>query len=436
THVGKVNVILVQFCNLEREGRNDKVNNIKRRMLEKHTPLTVWSLLSHLNHRDQKKPHATGIPILPATPKLHSTQFPTAGDPFRGFLGKMTIAKRSYSRIDTLELKALIVRKVGHQRADKYFDQLRRLLSLKISKSDFERICIMIIGRENVPLHNRLIRAILKNACLAKVPPVRGSARVGSAFSAKDSNGLQRETLFGDAFPLRRTGSLAARDRRFKGRQNALGQLGKPQFGEELIYKTLEQQSATELNSLGSRPPISVEEGEEVEQMAGSPSIQSRSPVTAPLGISMNFGCGRRLHSNVSLCRKDYPETCHSNGGLPDTRSLRSRLEQKLEKEGLTMTMDCVNLLNNALDSYLKRLVESFMDLAGSRSGNEHLRQQHRQLVTSSNVVLPGRCMQTATRSAGASVSDFRLAMELNPQVLGPDWPIQLEKICIRASEE
>ncbi|TKY51022.1 SAGA-type complex [Spatholobus suberectus] len=347
----------------------------------------------------------------------------------------MTIPKQSYSRIDTLELKALIVRKVGHQRADKYFDQLRRLLSLKISKSEFDRICIMIIGRENIPLHNRLIRAILKNACLAKVPPVRGSARVGSALSVKDSNGLQGgsiQTMFGDVFPpsMRRIGSLAARDRRFKGRQ-----FGLP--SEELIYKTLEQQSATELNSLGSRPPISVEEGEEVEQMAASPSIQSRSPVTAPLGISMNFGCGRRRHSNVSLHSKDYPETCHSNGDLPDTRSLRSRLEQKLESEGLTVTMDCVNLLNNALDSYLKRLIESFMDLAGSRSGNEqHLRQQNRQLVTSSNVLLPGRCMQTATRSAGASVLDFRLAMELNPQVLGPDWPIQLEKICIRASEE
>lgn len=358
----------------------------------------------------------------------------------------MTIPKRNYSRIDTLELKALIVRKIGHQRADKYFDQLRRLLSLKISKSEFDRICITIMGRENIPLHNRLIQAILKNAYLAKVPPVRGSPRGGSASSAKDSNGLQRgsiQTMFGDAFPpsMRRIGSLAARDRdrRFKCRQNGLWPLGKPQFGlasEEMMHKTLEQQSATELNSLGSRPPISVEEGEEVEQMAGSPSIQSRSPVTAPLGIPMNFSRCRRLHSNVSLCSKDFPESCHGNGHLPDTRSLRSRLEQKMEKEGLTVSVDCVNLLNNALDSYLKRLIESFMDLAGSRSGNEHVRQQNRQLVTGSNVLLPGRCMQTATRSTVASALDFRLAMELNPQVLGPDWPIQLEKICIRAAEE
>ncbi|KAJ1402863.1 Transcriptional coactivator Hfi1/Transcriptional adapter 1 [Sesbania bispinosa] len=355
----------------------------------------------------------------------------------------MTISKRSYTRIDTFELKALIARKFGQERADKYFYQLGRFFSSKISKSEFDKICIKTIGRENIPLHNKFIRAILKNACLSKVPPLRASSRIGSALSAKDSNGQQSSSVLtpnGDAFrpSLRRGGSLAARDRKIKGRQNALGTLGKPQglASEELIYKTQEQQSPTELNSLGSRPPISVEEGEEVEQMAGSPSIQSRSPVTAPLGIFMNFGGRRRLLSNVSLCSKYYPETCHSNGVLPDTGSLRNRLEQKLEKEGLTATVDSVNLLNNALDSYLKRLIESCMGLAGSRSGNEHQRQQNGQSTTGSNVLLPGRCMQTATQSASASVLDFRLAMELNPQLLGPDWPIQLEKICIRASEE
>lgn len=350
--------------------------------------------------------------------------------------------KRSYIRVDTLKLKALIVRKVGQQRAGKYFGQLGRLLSSKISKSEFDRVCIRTIGRENIPLHNQFIKAILKNACSSKVPPPRGPARIGSALSGRDSNGLQQSSVqipYGDAVPssLRKDGSVAPREQKFKGRRNGFGLLGKPQSltPEELIDKAQQQQSATELNSLGSRPPISVEEGEEVEQMAGSPSIQSRSPVTAPLGISMNFGHGRKLLSNV-LGSKCHPDTCQSSGDLPDTRSLRSRLEQKLEKEGLTVTVDCVNLLNNALDSYLKRLIESSIGLAGSKSGSEYLRMRNRQSVTGSNVLLPARYMQTATQSAGVSVSDFRVAMELNPQVLGPDWPIQLEKICICASEE
>ncbi|OIV91132.1 hypothetical protein TanjilG_30354 [Lupinus angustifolius] len=234
-----------------------------------------------------------------------------------------------------------------------------------------------------------------------------------------------------------RHGSLPVRDRKFNtGRQNATGPLGKPQnlASEELISKRLEQQSAMELNSLGSRPPVSVEDGEEVEQMAGSPSIQSRSPVTAPLGISMNFGSCRKLLSNVSLCNKYYEETCHSRGHLPDSRSLRSCLEQKLEKEGLTVSVDCVNVLNNALDSYLKRLIESYLNLSGSR--NEELIQPHGRLRTGSNRLCPGRYMHTTTQSAGTSLLDFRVAMQLNPQVLGPDWPIQFEKICMRSSEE
>lgn len=344
----------------------------------------------------------------------------------------MTLPNRNYTRIDILELKALIVRKVGHQRSVKYFDQLRRLFSLKISKSEFDRCCIKTIGRENIPLHNQLIRAILKNACLAKVPPIRGSSRIGSPLSVKVPNG--------DAFSpsLQKGRSLVGRDCKFKDRQSPLGPLGKPQSVSsiELVSKAQEQQSATELHSLGSRPPVSVEDGEEVEQIAGSPSIQSRSPVTAPLGISMNFGCGRKLLSNVSTFSKYYPETCQSSGDLPDTSSLRRRLERKLEKEGLAVTVDCVNLLNNSLDAYLKRLIESSIGLAGSRCGNEHQRQLNGRSVPGSNVLLPGRYKQTVTNSTCASLSDFHNAMELNPQILGPDWPIQLEKIGLSAGEE
>ncbi|PNX94468.1 hypothetical protein L195_g017644 [Trifolium pratense] len=354
----------------------------------------------------------------------------------------MTVPKRNYTRINALELKALIIRKVGRQRAGKYFDQLGKLVSSKISKTEFNKICILTIGKENIPLHNQLIKAILNNVCLAKVPPLRGAAKIGS-LNAKDPNQQQTKSMqmrYGDAFPpsLRKGGSFATHEGRLAGRQNVLGQLGKPRnpASKDFIYKTPEQQSATELNSLGSRPPISVEDGEEVEQIAGSPSIQSRSPVTAPLGISMNFGYGRSPLSNASSCRKYPPETCYNNGYLPDTSSLRSRLEQKLEKEGLTATVDCVNLLNNALDSYMKRLIESSTGLSGPRIGNEHRRQQNGQSLAGSNILQPRRYIQTATQSSRASLLDFRVAMELNPQSLGPDWPTQLEKICIRASEE
>ncbi|PON90570.1 Transcriptional coactivator [Trema orientale] len=348
---------------------------------------------------------------------------------------------QGYSRIDTVELKAVIVQKIGLQRAEKYFDQLRRLFSFKISKCEFNKFCIRTIGRENISLHNQLIRSIVKNACLSKVPPTRGIREV------KITNGGQRnnlQSLYGDAFtPSPRKGrSQVNRDRKFRDRPSPLGPFGKPQSVtyEELISKAQEQQSATELLSLGSRPPVevaSVEDGEEVEQDAGSPGVQSRSPVTAPLGISMNLGGARKALSNKSIGNNYCPETCQNSGELPDTRSLRNRVKQKLEMEGLGISVDCVNLLNNGLDAYLKRLIEPCMRLAGSRHGNEHLKQLNGRFIRGLNgAVVPGRHAQCQLTSTCASLLDFRAAMEFNPHALGEDWAIQLEKIGLRASEE
>lgn len=353
---------------------------------------------------------------------------------------------QSYSRIDTLELKALLIQKIGHQRAEKYFDLLQRLFSFKISKCEFNKFCIRTIGRENIPLHNQLIRSIVKNACVAKVPPFKASKKLGSTLNVKVTNGYKRnclQSLYGDVFPPtnRKGRSPVNRDRKFRDRPSPLGQLGKPQSVtcEELASKAQEQQSATELLSLGSRPPVevaSVEDGEEVEQIAGSPGVQSRSPVTAPLGVSMNLGGARKALSNVSVSSNYHPETCQNCGELPDTRSLRSRLQQKLEMEGYNISVDCVNLLNNGLDAYLKRLLEPCMRLAGSRYGNEHLNQLNAQFVPGLNGMLPGRYMERTKSSTYASLLDFHAAMDLNPCTLGEDWAIQLEKIMLRLSKE
>ncbi|XP_062089637.1 uncharacterized protein LOC133796169 [Humulus lupulus] len=353
---------------------------------------------------------------------------------------------QSYSRIDTLGLKAMIVQKIGLQRAEKYFDQLRRLFSFKMSKCEFNKFCIRTIGRENLPLHNQLIRSIVKNACLSKIPPTKGIRKVGSTLNVKIANGCQKnnlQSLYGDAFtPSPRKGrSPVNRERKFRDRPSPLGPFGKPQSVtcEELIFKAQEQQSATELLSLGSRPPVevaSVEDGEEVEQDAGSPGVQSRSPVTAPFGISINLGGARKALSNLSIGNNYRAETCQNSGELPDTKSLRSRVKQKLEMEGLGISVDCANLLNNGLDAYLKRLLEPPIRLAGSRRENEHTKQLNSRFIRGANgTVIPGR-QQSQLASTCVSLLDFRAAMELNPKLIGEDWALQLEKIGLRASGE
>ncbi|KAL1199301.1 hypothetical protein V5N11_016139 [Cardamine amara subsp. amara] len=291
-----------------------------------------------------------------------------------------------FSRLNTLEIKALIYQKIGHQRADTYFNQLGKFLTSRISKSEFDKHCIKTIGRENIALHNRLVSSILKNASVAKSPPPRypkKSGNVDSAFSPSPRKCMSRK---------------------FRDRPSPLGPLGKPQS-----ITTTNDESMSKAQRLPMEV-VSVEDGEEVEQMT---SVQSRrSPLTAPLGVSFNLKTGARksIFSSYNGINRD---TCQSSGELPDTNTLRARLEKKLEMEGIKLSMESANLLNTGLNAFMRRLIEPSLSLASSR-----MNSQRKQTV--SNV----------------SVLDFRSAMELNPRVLGEQWPIHLEKICCRGSEE
>ncbi|XP_021751421.1 uncharacterized protein LOC110717083 [Chenopodium quinoa] len=354
---------------------------------------------------------------------------------------------RRFDRIDILEIKIQICRKVGSQRAEKYFGLLDSFFGLKIGKSEFDKSCIAAIGPENISLHNRLITSILKNACQSKTPPSKRS-KLESPVVDKVANGYQRsclQSLCRDVLPLspRKGRTPCFRDRKSKDRPSPLGPHGKPNAVEackDLGHKTLEQQSATELLSLGSRPieVNSVEDGEEVDQAAISPGIHSRSPVTPPLGIPWNGKGNRKVISSLSsssLSSSRIPvESCHGVGELPNTSSLRKRLEQKLEKEGLSISLDCVNLLNNGLDSYLKRLIKPSLELASLRNGSKR-QNMSAEGVHGLNGLWPVKCLQSPSMSPTVSLLDFRTAMELNPQVLGEDWPTQLEKVCLQEFE-
>lgn len=294
------------------------------------------------------------------------------------------VAKQHYSRVDILELKTHILRKIGHQRTEKYFDHLKRFFSLRISKTGFNKSCIRLIGRENIHLHNQLILSICKNACLSKAPPTQQKSRA----------------------PINRDHKL-------------INPLGK------------NSQTPTELHSLGSRPPlevISVEDGEEVEQNAISPGIQSTSPVTAPIGVSMKVVPRRTIFAGSKLRLGN----CVNSGELPDSRSLRGRLEQELGAKGMSISMGCVNLLNNGLDAYLKRLAEPCIGLAKSRCKLENRSKlmNHRRITYGSNGCVLGRYVQMVSPEPfSVSMTDLRVSVESNNRNLGEDWPIQLEKL-------
>ncbi|KAI3451941.1 hypothetical protein Pfo_008606 [Paulownia fortunei] len=353
-------------------------------------------------------------------------------------LGVKMPGDRHCPRIDTIELKHHIERRLGQQKSEKYFNLLNRYLSLRLSKLEFDKLCIGLLGREDIALHNGLIRAIIRNACIAKsLPPKDGKGQ--SSLNVKVTNGYQSslQLLCRDVFPQspRKGRTPTLRDRKSKDRPSPLGPHGKPRIvaGEDSVPKVQEQQSATEILSLGSRPPVevtSVEEGEEVEQVAGSPGIHSRSPLRAPLGVCLHAKGTRKV-----LCHGSSPfidlDTCYNNAGLPDTSSLRKRLEQRLGMESLNVSTYCVNLINNGLDVFLKRLLKPCLDLAASRSECKLPNKVHHQAS-----VVNGMRPLTCAQKSSVSMTDFQVAMQVNPRILGEDWPVQLENVSLRASED
>uniref|UniRef100_A0A0D3D437 Uncharacterized protein n=1 Tax=Brassica oleracea var. oleracea TaxID=109376 RepID=A0A0D3D437_BRAOL len=171
----------------------------------------------------------------------------------------------------------------------------------------------------NVPLHNRLLRSILKNATVTKSPPPR--------------------YLLGSPLPL---SPQKCRSRKFRDRPSPPGPLGKPQS-----ITTTNDESMSKLQ----RVPIefaSVEEEEEVEQI-----VQRRIPLTAPLGVSITS-------KRKSVCR--WGGTCQNSGKLPDTMTSKTVLEKKLEKEGMKL-MDSASVLNNGLDAFITRLIKPCLSL-------------------------------------------------------------------------
>ncbi|PHT54813.1 hypothetical protein CQW23_03299 [Capsicum baccatum] len=323
-------------------------------------------------------------------------------------------------RIDTYQLKLRIERKIGQQRAEKYFTALSKYLSLKLSKAEFEKFCIGLLGRDNICLHNALIRAIIKNACTAKTPPPK-DGMMQASFHVKVPNGYQRGTLQSlcrDAFPQspRKGRTPTLRDRKFKDRPCPPQPHWKTHSAasEDNSPKAREHQSATELLSLGS--------------------IHGRSCITAPLGISLNARGTPKLVCHRSASSPLHGiESCNSTRELPDSNFLKKLLERKSETEGLQISTDAINVLNYGLDVFLKRLIKPCLDLAGSKSQPKRI---HDQAVSVSNKTRPTKYIQGPSDLFSASMLDFRSAMELNPRILGEDSRIQLEKVSLHTYGE
>ncbi|KAK4436737.1 hypothetical protein Salat_0007600 [Sesamum alatum] len=420
-----------------------------------------------------------------------------------------------HSRINLAELKAQIVKRLGPEGSKQYFSYLHRFLSMKLSKVEFNKLCLRILGRENLPLHNQFIRSILRNACSAKAPPppshkddalkyvthvggkeisADGYQQNGSNTSMSQASGSPGLSNGGDILPVSpRKARTGFRDRRSGDRRSALGPNGKTGFASHLSTTTqssdlnavvengdmnppdigrpvqqhqgLMRQSDNESENLvtqpakmsvarrspdGSAPLCSKDKTELVARNDGKEN-SARSPLRAPLGVPfrpVSIGGARKALPSASRSR--FIST-FNDGALLDSLTLRERMEHIATAQGLEgVSVDCANLLNHGLDSYMKGLIRSCIELVGARSGHEltknnaHKHHSHTKLI---NGVKQGHQyqiqnggehfgLQEQKLSGPISLQDVRVAMELNPRQLGEDWPLLLEKICTHAFEE
>lgn len=192
-----------------------------------------------------------------------------------------------------------------------------------------------------------------------------------------------------------------------------------------------------------------VEDGEEVDQ--ATLSSFSRIPLLAPLGIPFCPASVGGARKAMSVGKSDDFVSYHDTGELSDMESLRRRMQQIAAAQGIGgVPVDCANILNMMLDAYLKRLIKSCIELVGARSTPElrsHLVQKHQIPDKVLNGTWPASNhlhMQnnliggTHEKKFPISISmvDFKLAMELNPQQLGDEWPLLLEKISLSSFEK
>ncbi|XP_071731816.1 uncharacterized protein [Rutidosis leptorrhynchoides] len=268
-----------------------------------------------------------------------------------------------HSWINLAELKDRLTKKLGPERSSQYFDYLKSFLSLKLNKPDFDKLCLRTLGRDNISLHNQLIRSILNNACTRTVPPT---------------------------------------------------------IVDNKVY--LEN---------GSIPVVHRKSGKEVA---------SRNSLHPPLGIQKWPVSGSRKVSSLGSSSKCVTD------GLLETLTLKERMDNLAATQGLQgVSMDCARVLNNSLDFYLKNLIRSVAKLSGPGLGHEPIKNgsvNHQAHLRPLNGVTPVCQYQIQSRmqerepKRAFSLRELTVAMELDPQQLGEDWPVLLEMIYTHGFEE
>ncbi|CAH8367137.1 unnamed protein product [Eruca vesicaria subsp. sativa] len=340
-------------------------------------------------------------------------------------------------RINLGEMKGHIVKKIGVERSKKYFSYLSRFLAQKLSKREFDKSCFRLLGRENLSLHNQLIRSILRNATVSKSPPTvqdlakpvqsRGDGSLVPNHNSQNGPVLSKSNGVLPISPRKVRSGM--RDRKVRESNGKVEHMS-PLCRENGDLSRFDHQRSGRYDERDGEFLGPSKDQVATAAVRDDDENVSLSPLVAPLGISFCSasvgGGGYRRTVPVSTVMS----CCYDSGGLlPDTEMLRKRMESIAVAHGLEgVSMECANTLNTMLDVYLKKLIKScsYRDKQDSQTRNNGLQIHTRN----------GPYDRTQQDHHSVSLLDFRTAMELNPQQLGENWSTLRERISLRSFEE
>lgn len=352
------------------------------------------------------------------------------------------------ARINLHDVKAQMVKRIGTRRANQYFNHFRSFISSRIGKKELDKLVLLTIGKENVALHNQLVRAVFHNAIHAEIPP-------------NSSNDLRSN---GDVF----NSSLR------KGRSNNDIPNSRKKVDDSTtpvdLQRSLQtiQDAAQQLEEAG----ITTEFVPAVKRLRMLPRIINSTSGEVKRGLEMEF-CEEMMQpasyfvrASCSLQRPmghfyqqlgdEIEEEDDQISDLPDTDSMQKLMEQLARNQGMEcVSKECAHILNYAVDALMKKLIKACVDLVGSSNKQKNtisedsqgLQQQARdnnnnnnsnnnnnmKMGSVSGIKFP--CPVEICKPP-ISLTDFKVAMELHPQQLGENWPVQLEKITSRLFDQ
>ncbi|KAG6519578.1 hypothetical protein ZIOFF_023072 [Zingiber officinale] len=329
------------------------------------------------------------------------------------------------------DLKSQIFKRLGQEQAQQYFSYLNHFLLQKLSKQEFNKLCILTLGHENIPLHNQLIRLIFHNACHAKersydkfpqILLMKKSSQVDDILAFSQDPNAKRQTAF-DCDMLQKLPhkiNHGTENYWIKDHSSNLGQNGMVEISDVAVFSEngdskgsmqkrycgayelppkrarIQQTSLRKQVSLDSKfiagvVPLVHKHGKNYRIDMDF----FKAPIQAPLGIHL---CSERIGGAKRSRFSSGSGTCNSfrssydYSALYPTEALKKRIEKITQAQGLEgVTLDCANLLNMALDAYLKRLIRSCVELVGERNSHLPVKQQIHNLPPHSMSYSSGR---------------------------------------------